>query len=480
MNTVQRIAKNSLFLLVSQVIVAVQSFIFIIFIARILGDAALGQYSMATAFTSIFLVVLDLGYNTLLIREIAKHNDKAERYVSNTLTIRIIISFIVIITIINIVNLLNYPTEIKNLIYLFTISTIIFSLTDIFKVTFRAFEKMEYEALMTALSNFIIVFGSIILLILGFSLYAVGFMFILASLMSLIYFIWVCRIKFLQPKFRFELRFVKSSIKMAIPLAMLSVFYIVYIKIDTVILFTLKGDIAVGWYTAAYSLIMGLKPIPQLLMNSLLPLMSFYHLSSKDSLKFVYKKSFSYLFYFGLPLSIIIFTLAPQIVLLIYGNQFSSTIPALQILSLDIILIFTYGVSGGLLISMRNERNMVLYGFITAISNVILNIILIQYLSYIGASIATIITDATLLILYTKFISKTFYSLKFKSILVRSMPSTIAMITIIYIITPFNIIIAVILATIVYLLLLYPSGAIDADDIDLIKRLFERRKEKSE
>lgn len=479
MNTIQRIGKNSAFLFISQMIVALQSFIFVIFIARVLGDAALGQYSIAIAFTSLFLVVLDLGYNTLLIREIAKYKQEAERYVSNTLTIRIILSFVVIITIITSVNLLNYPTDVKNLIYLFAISTILNSLTDIFKVTFRAFEKMEYEALISTLSNFILVSVSIALLFLGYGLFAIGFVFILSSLLSLIYSIWICKNKFLTPGFKFELDFVKGSLKMAIPLAILSVFYIVYVKADTIILFTIKGDLAAGWYTAAYSLIMGLKPIPQLLMNTLLPLMSFYHLSSRDSLKLVYEKAFSYLFYLGLPLSILVFTMAPVIVPLIYGNQFSPTIPALQILAWDIILIFTYGVSGGLLIAMRYERNMAKYGLITAVINIALNIVLIQYLSYIGASIATLITDLILLILYSYFISKRFHLLKFKSLFLKASLPAVAMVIIIYLLMSFNLIITIVLAIAVYFLLLFPVRAIGDDDIVLLKKLFERRKGKS-
>ena len=40
---------------------------------------------------------------------------------------------------------MGYPADTKNVVYLFGIYTLIVSYSAIFKVTFRAFEKMELE-----------------------------------------------------------------------------------------------------------------------------------------------------------------------------------------------------------------------------------------------------------------------------------------------------------------------------------------------
>ena len=79
MNTVQRIAKNTTALFAAQFVVSILSLVLSIFIARSLGDVTFGKYSFALAFTAIFAVFSDLGYNTLLIREVARDKSVASR-----------------------------------------------------------------------------------------------------------------------------------------------------------------------------------------------------------------------------------------------------------------------------------------------------------------------------------------------------------------------------------------------------------------
>jgi len=72
MNTVQRIAKNTAALFAAHYLVSILGLVLSIFIARNLGDVIFGKYSFAFAFTAIFAVFSDLGYNALLIREVAR------------------------------------------------------------------------------------------------------------------------------------------------------------------------------------------------------------------------------------------------------------------------------------------------------------------------------------------------------------------------------------------------------------------------
>jgi len=84
MNTVQRIAKNTGVLLISQIASYIIGFFFIMYTARYLGAAGFGinpfkkrlrkmlRLSFALAFTGTFGVVSDLGLSTLMVREVAR------------------------------------------------------------------------------------------------------------------------------------------------------------------------------------------------------------------------------------------------------------------------------------------------------------------------------------------------------------------------------------------------------------------------
>ncbi|MGB2840858.1 MAG: oligosaccharide flippase family protein [Halobacteriota archaeon] len=145
MNTIQRIAKNTAALFAAQFVVAILSLVLAIFIARSLGDVIFGKYSSALAFTALFAVFSDLGYNTLLIREVARDKSQAGKYPNNVLCMRALLSLVIFALIVITINVMGYPADTKNVVCLFGIYTLIISLSAVFKVTFRAFEKMNLE-----------------------------------------------------------------------------------------------------------------------------------------------------------------------------------------------------------------------------------------------------------------------------------------------------------------------------------------------
>lgn len=72
MNTIQRIAKHTGVLLVSQIASYILGFFFVMYTARYLGAEGFGILSFALAFTGIFGVFADLGLRQLTVREVAR------------------------------------------------------------------------------------------------------------------------------------------------------------------------------------------------------------------------------------------------------------------------------------------------------------------------------------------------------------------------------------------------------------------------
>ena len=473
MNTVQRIAKNTAALFAAQFVGTILSLVLTIYIARSLGDVIFGKYSFALAFTAIFAVFSDLGYNTLLIRDVARDKSQAGKYLNNVLSMRALLSLVIFALIVIAINLMGYPVDTKNVVYLFGIYTLIGSFSAVFKVTFRAFEKMEYEAGITTLVNIIKVSLGLLVLFLGYGLIELALVFLFSGIFDVLFSFLVCERRFVKPKLELDFEFWKSTIKIALPLGMLSIFGLIYIRIDTVMLSMMEGDAVVGWYNAAYGLVCGFKPIPQLFMGALFPLMASYFVSSKDLLKIVYEKSFKYLFILGLPLALGITVLADRFILLIYGEQFYPSIIALRILAWDILLIFSYSPLGGLLVSMDRQNEMAILLGITALVNVILNLILIPPLSYVGAAIATIITETALVGLYVYFLSKHFYTLPFHKIMIGPVIASLVMGIFLHFCGSINLFMLITLAATLYFVILYLIGSLSKEDIGLFRQVFK-------
>ncbi len=470
MNTIQRIAKNTAALFAAQFVVSILGLILSLFIARSLGDVIFGKFSFALAFVTIFTVFSDFGYNTLLIREVAKDKSQASKYLNNVLCIRALLSLVIFALIVITINVIGFPADTKNVIYLLGIYILITSFSAVFKVTFRAFEKMEYEAGITIFTNIIRVSLGLLVLFLGYGLIELALVFLFSGVLDLLFGFLVCERRFVKPKIELDFEFWKNTIKIAFPMGMLSLFALIYIRIDTIMLSMMKGDAVVGWYNAAYNLVLAFTLIPQLFMNAIFPLMSSYYVSSKDSLKRAYEKSFKYLFILGLPLAVGITLLPERFILLLYGEQFYPSIIALQILAWDILLIFLFMCFGFILVLIDKQNQMAVIAGCAAFINVILNLFLIPSFSYVGAAIATIITETILIFLYFMLISKNFYKLSISKMVTKPLIATSIMGFFVYYLTNINLFLLILLAVLVYFISLYFVKGFSKEDLDLLRQ----------
>ena len=94
MNTIQRIAKNTIVLGISQVTSSLLGFLFIMYTARYLGAEGFGILSFALAFTGIFGIFPDLGLGQLTVREVARDKSLASKYLGNIAVIKVILAII--------------------------------------------------------------------------------------------------------------------------------------------------------------------------------------------------------------------------------------------------------------------------------------------------------------------------------------------------------------------------------------------------
>jgi len=94
MSTVKTVAKNSLMQVLSTIVTKILSLIFIIFVARYLGDIGFGKYSFVFAFLSFFTVFTAFGMNTLVIREVAKDKSKSNAFLVNSAVLKSFLSLV--------------------------------------------------------------------------------------------------------------------------------------------------------------------------------------------------------------------------------------------------------------------------------------------------------------------------------------------------------------------------------------------------
>lgn len=403
MNTVQKIAKNTGVLLLSNVISKILAFFFIVYTARYLGAEGLGILSFALAFTAIFGVFADLGLGTLTIREVARDKSLVEKYLGNLLAIKTILVIITFGLIALTVNLLDYPEETIKVVYIIALSVVFTAFTQMFNSIFQAFEKMEYVSGGMILSSALLLLGALFAIKKDFGVVGFASVYVLASVIVLGYSFIISTWKFIIPKMKVDLVFWKKTLRAASPFLISAILLAFYTRIDIMMLSLMQGDKEVGWYSAAWKIVEAFLSIPAIYMMAIFPVMSSFYKFSNNSLRVLYQKSFRYLFVLGLPIGISITILADRFISLIYGAEFIQSVPALQILIWVLIFSFFIYLLGHLLAAINQQRLNALSAGMGVVINVSLNLALIPLFSHLGASISTLITQIMLFLCFIIF-----------------------------------------------------------------------------
>ena len=442
--------------------------------ARYLGAEGFGILSFALAFTGIFGVFSDLGLSTLTVREVARDKSLAGKYLGNIAVMKIILVVITFGLIALTINLLGYPEQTIKVVYLVALSVIFGAFSGMFNSTFQAYEKMEYQSIGHILSSILMLAGALFAISEGFSVVGFASIYFIVSAVVLMCSFVVCVWKFVLPKIEVDWSFWKPTIKQALPFGLSGIFITIYYWIDSVMLSLMQGNEVVGWYSSAYRLIAILIFIPSIINITVFPSMSRFHISSESSLRLMCEKYLKFMLVIGIPIGVGTTLLADRIILLIFGIGYIQSIIALQILIWATVFTFANAAFVRLFQSIDKQVFVTKITGISMVVNIILNLLLIPKFSYIGASVATVITEFTVVTLVFVFAYKIGYGIRSKQlgeIVSKVIITSLIMGIFIWYFMSLNLLMLVPLATLLYFGMLYMIRGIDKDDIQLLTEI---------
>jgi O-antigen/teichoic acid export membrane protein len=478
MSNVQRIARNTTLLLLSNVAGFVLGFFFTMYVARYLAAEGFGVLSLALAFTAIFGVLTDIGLQTLMIREITRDKSLAQKYLSNIAVLKVVLGSVTFGLIALTAQLAHYPAETVRVIYLLGLSVILGAFSTMFYGLFRAYERMEFEALGGALGGALLLGGALYAISHHFSIAGFGWVYFVASIIMLAYCFVISAWKFTMPRIELDLSFCKETLKQAWPFALSGVFLTIYLWVDSVMLSSMKGNEAVGLYNAPYRLILILSFLPGAYFGAVFPIMSRFYITSKDFLRFTHERSLKYMLILGVPIGVGTTILAEKIILLIFGSDYYPSVIPLQILIWSTVFTFISGVFVNLFQSVNRQMILVWVLGSAAILKVVLNLALIPGHSYTGASIATLATSFVALALSLIWASRIGYGISIRNtiyIIIRVLVASAVIAVFLLYLKYFYILAVIPLAALLYFGVLYIIGGIDKEDRLLLQQIIGQR-----
>ncbi len=444
--------------------------------ARYLGAEGYGTISFALAFTAIFAVFTDFGLSQLIVREVARNKGLAEKYFGNVLATKFILVVLAFALVVIVMRLANYPAITVKVVYIIFLSITIGSFSTLFYSMFQAFERLEYQSIGGILTNVTMLVIALFAISHNFDVIGFAYIYLISSLVILTFTFTVFTMHHFRPRFEVDKAFMMSAFMEALPFGLTALMGMVYTYADSIMLSYFQGNEMVGWYNAAYRLVLMLLIVPNIINVTIFPVMSRYYVSSHDILSFIYRRYFKYMFVLAIPIGVGTTLLANKIILTIFGAGFVESVVALQILIWTLVLTFSGAAFIKLLESINRQAVITRISGVCVVVNILMNLVLIPRIGYIGSSITTVMTEVVLIggiVLMTYRLGYGIPLDDFKGHAVKVLASCIAMSVFIFYTSHIHLLLLIPLSALVYFSSTYLLKVWDEEDMRLAQQVLK-------
>ncbi len=357
---------------------------------RYLTPAPYGTFTTLVNYAAIVSVVLDLGFNVLYVREGARHPAEIQRYLRNVMSLRVLMavgSFVILAVALAVAGLSSFLVPGFVLMVLTSYSSLL-------RNTLYAVQRLGYEAVAVVLESIVLIALVLIGIKIGAGVTYFVWAYAAQYAFSCVYFavvLWWQKIAIVG--WRFEPDLLREWFFQGLPFALTFVLTILYFKIDQPILYALRPHAEAGWYAAAYKPFEALLFIPMTLLSVVFPVLSVYFRERPQELADAVSRFFKALLVVGWPIAVGLFILAHPLTLMFL---YPKSEPALRILSLALAVGFVNNAFIGALSAADRQLSFTWAAGWSLLANVALNLVLIPFFGYIGASWATVLTEVVL------------------------------------------------------------------------------------
>jgi len=280
----QTILKNTFWLAVGKGVSTLLKIFLVIYIAKILGPTEFGKFTFALAFIGLFVIFSDLGISKILTREFARDKEK-ERDFPAIVSLKLILTIATLGLIFIGSFFVTLDPEIRKIIWILALYTLINRFLETVYSFFRARQKMEHQAWAEILQAALLTgFGFFVLFTLA-SVQYLSLSYLLAAFISLTIILVFFHFKVFPLRFSFNKSIWKVYLAMSWPMALVGVFGAIYVNIDSTMMGYFGQITQAGWYNAAHK-ITGVAVLPMILISqSFFPALSRLVTESKGKLQ---------------------------------------------------------------------------------------------------------------------------------------------------------------------------------------------------
>lgn len=478
--TARRVAKNSLVPMGASLLNKVIDFAFAMLMLRILGPTDAGKYYFAIVVVGFVEIFTNFGLNLLLVREVAKDRTQANRYLSNTALLRLILwgAALPLLGLFVLFRQLTQPLDGPTLVALglLTLALVPANISAALSSLFTAYEEMEVPAAITTVTTLLKVSLGTLALLLGYGFVGLAGVAVAVNVVTALIFLRLVTRRFFRPRLEFDPAFVGGMVGVAAPLMLNHLLQTVFFKIDVVVLDQYWPEAVVGWYSTAYKWIDALLIIPAYFTMAIFPLMSRRAQDDRTGLMAAYRTALRLLLMVALPIAMATVFIADELVRVLGGAEY---LPhgaiALRIMIWFLPLSFVNGVTQYVLIAIDQQRWITVSFTIATAFNLLANLLLIPRFGYPAAAAITILSEVVLFIPFYRSIRKHLGPLPLPSMSWRPAVAAGMLGATMAALRFLPDLVALLPAGLVYVAALLALGAFTEEDRELARRLLPER-----
>lgn len=406
---VRQYAHNSFWIMGEKILGLGLGFVATVFVARYLGPEDFGSLAYALSLAALFAAAGHMGLSGLVVREIVRNEMDRGETMGTVASLKLLgmgTGYVVML-----VYAAFYEGLGSSEFYLIAIAgaALLFRPIEVIDFWFQAFLQARYTAIARVSSQLATTAFKLAFILMGSSLvYFATAQILQAGLTGLLLLVFFrLKAEIGVTHWRFSWNRAKELLSEGWLIYLGSIFAVIYLKVDQIMLRWLANTQEVGQYAVAAQLSEAWFFVPTAIVASFFPKLIKLRQENEALFKYRLQLLFDALLMMGLAVAIIMTIAAPWIISIFFGAQYAASASILVIHIWAAIFIFMRAAfSKWILIENALVFSLITQG-LGALANVLLNLALIPMHGGIGAAYATLLSYATASFLALFFYSRT-------------------------------------------------------------------------
>lgn len=364
------------------------------------GPQQVGSYTFALQFTTMLTFLAGLGLQNLLVRETSRAPEDTRSWIDLTSGLLLASGVLTVFTsLVAAAALPHTSTGMLIGVGLAAIGLVGQTFGGLLSGAFYARERMgvETRATLVAESSFLLL-GLLVLFGGGTALglvaaYAASRLVLPTALLRT----YRANVGPIRPTLSWSLA--RPLLRRCVPFCLDDLLTATYVRADVTLLQVFRGAREVGLYTSATLLTMTANVLARVLNWSLFPRLS--RTAGTPAFRATVATSVRLLMLVGMPLAVGPFLLGRQVMDVLWGNRFDAALPCYLLLTLVVPVRFLGHTTGTALTATDRQTSRTWAVGAAAVLNVGLNLWLIPTHGFLGAGVATLVTETALTATYS-------------------------------------------------------------------------------